>query len=212
MMMMIDWKPPPYVSKLACTKVERPPSHCPWLLIPPLPLCPQARPAPTQTYQPPWGLQPRLTSKAASHHKDKPLPLPPALRDLPPPPPDRPHTAGAAPDGRFRAALTLHSWGNPRDSSLLHPQTGPCLTELPPVPKAPLLFLIVILLLLLIFLIHSSLQSGTGHSSRFQGTLNTTLSPLGVALCSGHTLRLTENNSSLSLDHQLNLQQWPVKI
>uniref|UniRef100_A0AAV2JBS7 E3 ubiquitin-protein ligase CBL n=1 Tax=Knipowitschia caucasica TaxID=637954 RepID=A0AAV2JBS7_KNICA len=70
------------MSRLACSKVERPPS--PVSQLPPVPprldlLQQRPQTAPTKT----------------SSHRDKPLPVPPALRELPPPPPpERPVAVG----------------------------------------------------------------------------------------------------------------------
>uniref|UniRef100_A0AAQ5YK92 E3 ubiquitin-protein ligase CBL n=1 Tax=Amphiprion ocellaris TaxID=80972 RepID=A0AAQ5YK92_AMPOC len=122
-------------------------------------------------------------TKAASHHKDKPLPLPPALRDLPPPPPpDRPHTAGTAPDGRLqRRPLPSTPGEPPRDKLPPTPPNRP-LTDWNsrPVPKAPT----------------SSSSSSSELSNRHS---------LPLALPSALDTRSDsqKNNSSLSLDHQL---------
>ncbi|KAJ8280587.1 hypothetical protein GJAV_G00056550 [Gymnothorax javanicus] len=84
------------MSKLACAKVERPPSPmsmAPQASLPPVP--PRLDLLQHRTPNPPGASSPGATTKVPAHHKDKPLPLPPALRDLPPPPPpDRPHSAG----------------------------------------------------------------------------------------------------------------------
>ncbi|KAM8927441.1 E3 ubiquitin-protein ligase CBL isoform 2-T2 [Pelodytes ibericus] len=79
---------------LAGPKVERPPSPLsisPQASLPPVPprldLLPQRPPNSS------GACSPATSSKVPScaHHKDKPLPVPPTLRDLPPPPPpDRP--------------------------------------------------------------------------------------------------------------------------
>ncbi|XP_051933905.1 E3 ubiquitin-protein ligase CBL isoform X2 [Hippocampus zosterae] len=91
------------MSKLACTKVERPPSPMsvtPQSSLPPVP--PRLDLLPHRPPNPPGASSPGVTAKAASHHKDKPLPLPPALRDLPPPPPpDRPHASASSSEGRL---------------------------------------------------------------------------------------------------------------
>ncbi|KAM9813175.1 E3 ubiquitin-protein ligase CBL isoform X2 [Syngnathus typhle] len=92
------------MSKLACTKVERPPSPvsmAPQSSLPPVP--PRLDLLPHRPPNPPGASSPGLTTKAGSHHKDKPLPLPPALRDLPPPPPpDRPHASTPCLEGRLQ--------------------------------------------------------------------------------------------------------------
>uniref|UniRef100_A0A4W4F6D6 E3 ubiquitin-protein ligase CBL n=1 Tax=Electrophorus electricus TaxID=8005 RepID=A0A4W4F6D6_ELEEL len=128
------------MSKLAGTKVERPPSPlsaAPHSSLPPVPprldLLNQHRPP-----NPPGASSPGATSKAPSHHKDKPLPLPPALRDLPPPPPpDRPHPA--APEGRLQRRPLPCTPGEPaRDKLPPAPPNRNVLDWNPrPVPKAP---------------------------------------------------------------------------
>uniref|UniRef100_A0A8C2WGM1 E3 ubiquitin-protein ligase CBL n=1 Tax=Cyclopterus lumpus TaxID=8103 RepID=A0A8C2WGM1_CYCLU len=79
------------MSRLACTKVERPPS--PVSQLPPVPPrldLLQQRPCSSHSAQ-----TQGATSKMAATHRDKPLPLPPALRELPPPPPpERPSLVG----------------------------------------------------------------------------------------------------------------------
>uniref|UniRef100_A0A8C9YSK3 E3 ubiquitin-protein ligase CBL n=1 Tax=Sander lucioperca TaxID=283035 RepID=A0A8C9YSK3_SANLU len=169
------------MSKLACTKVERPPSPmsmAPQSSLPPVP--PRLDLLPHRPPNPPGASSPGLTSKAASHHKDKPLPLPPALRDLPPPPPpDRPHTAGAAPDGRLqRRPLPCTPGETPRDKLPPTPPNRPLADwNSRPVPKAPT---------------SSSSELSNRHS-------------LPLALPSALDTRSDsqKNNSSLSLDHQL---------
>uniref|UniRef100_A0A3Q1BYY2 E3 ubiquitin-protein ligase CBL n=1 Tax=Amphiprion ocellaris TaxID=80972 RepID=A0A3Q1BYY2_AMPOC len=173
------------MTKLACTKVERPPSP---MSMPPQPSLPPVPPRldllPHRPPNPPGASSPGVTSKAASHHKDKPLPLPPALRDLPPPPPpDRPHTAGTAPDGRLqRRPLPSTPGEPPRDKLPPTPPNRP-LTDWNsrPVPKAPT----------------SSSSSSSELSNRHS---------LPLALPSALDTRSDsqKNNSSLSLDHQLN--------
>nr|XP_033773625.1 E3 ubiquitin-protein ligase CBL [Geotrypetes seraphini] len=86
------------MKELAGSKVERPPSPvsmAPQASLPPVPprldLLQQWGP------NPPGASSPGTTSKALTGclHKDKPLPIPPTQRDLPPPPPpERPHSIG----------------------------------------------------------------------------------------------------------------------
>lgn len=80
------------MSRLACSKVERPAS--PVSQLPPVPPrldLLQQRPSGSHSH-----LGPGATAKqVAATHRDKPLPLPPALRELPPPPPpERPPLVG----------------------------------------------------------------------------------------------------------------------
>ncbi|XP_060642936.2 E3 ubiquitin-protein ligase CBL [Anolis sagrei] len=87
------------MKELAGAKVERPPSPfsvAPQASLPPVP--PRLDLLQQRVSNPPGASSPGTTSKAApgSLHKDKPLPIPPTHRDLPPPPPpDRPHPVGA---------------------------------------------------------------------------------------------------------------------
>lgn len=139
--------------------------------------------------------------QAASHHKDKPLPLPPALRDLPPPPPpDRPHSAGTASDGRLqRRPLPCTPGEPPRDKLPPTPPNRPLADwNSRPVPKAPT---------------SSSSSSPSSSSTHFSGPEADIRA--GVReLSNRHSLPLalpstldtradSQNNSSLSLDHQL---------
>uniref|UniRef100_A0A671W4N7 E3 ubiquitin-protein ligase CBL n=1 Tax=Sparus aurata TaxID=8175 RepID=A0A671W4N7_SPAAU len=77
------------MSRLACSKVERPPS--PVSQLPPVPPrldLIQQRPSSSHSAQGPGATM-------VATHRDKPLPLPPALRELPPPPPpERPSLVG----------------------------------------------------------------------------------------------------------------------
>uniref|UniRef100_A0A8U8AQI7 E3 ubiquitin-protein ligase CBL n=1 Tax=Geospiza parvula TaxID=87175 RepID=A0A8U8AQI7_GEOPR len=75
------------MKELAGTKVERPPSPfsvAPQAALPPVP--PRLDLLQQRVANPPGASSPGTTSKAASGalHKDKPLPIPPTLRDLPP--------------------------------------------------------------------------------------------------------------------------------
>ncbi|KAK9520835.1 hypothetical protein VZT92_020695 [Zoarces viviparus] len=192
------------MSKLACSKVERPPSPmsmAPQSSLPPVP--PRLDLLPHRPPNPPGASSPGVTSKAASHHKDKPLPLPPALRDLPPPPPDRPHAAGAAPDGRLQRRPLPCTPGEPSREKLppAPPNRPPAEWNSRPVPKAP---------------------TSSSSSSSSSASSSTQVSGLGEIragvreLSNRHSLPLAlpsaldtrsdsyKNNSSLSLDHQLN--------
>ncbi|XP_012864956.1 PREDICTED: E3 ubiquitin-protein ligase CBL [Dipodomys ordii] len=87
------------MKELAGAKVERPPSPfsmAPQASLPPVP--PRLDLLQQRVSVPPSSSALGPCSKAASGslHKDKPLPIPPTLRDLPPPPPpDRPYSVGA---------------------------------------------------------------------------------------------------------------------
>uniref|UniRef100_A0A8C5AVS4 E3 ubiquitin-protein ligase CBL n=1 Tax=Gadus morhua TaxID=8049 RepID=A0A8C5AVS4_GADMO len=181
------------MSKLACSKVERPPS--------PMSLTPQASLPP---------VPPRLdllqhrpasasgaSSPAATHHKDKPLPPPPALRDLPPPPPpDRPHSAGAAADGRLGRRPLPHAPGEPASRDK-HPPTPPNRpladwgsrsVPKPPATASPS---------------SSSIRGGGIRELSNRHSLPLALpSALDATAASSPPLR---NSSTISLDHQLPL-------
>ncbi|XP_027435017.2 E3 ubiquitin-protein ligase CBL isoform X2 [Zalophus californianus] len=87
------------MKELAGAKVERPPSPfsmAPQASLPPVPprldLLQQRVSLPSSAS----GLGTASKVASGSLHKDKPLPIPPTLRDLPPPPPpDRPYSVGA---------------------------------------------------------------------------------------------------------------------
>ncbi|XP_028322962.1 E3 ubiquitin-protein ligase CBL-like isoform X2 [Gouania willdenowi] len=79
------------MSRLACTKVERPAS--PVSQLPPVP--PRLDLLQQRSSSSHNVLGPGATAKVPATHRDKPLPLPPALRELPPPPPpERPPLVG----------------------------------------------------------------------------------------------------------------------
>uniref|UniRef100_A0A669DAD9 E3 ubiquitin-protein ligase CBL n=1 Tax=Oreochromis niloticus TaxID=8128 RepID=A0A669DAD9_ORENI len=82
------------MSRLACTKVERPPS--PVSQLPPVP--PRLDLLQQRSSASHSALSQGATAKVSTRlttHRDKPLPLPPALRELPPPPPpERPSLVG----------------------------------------------------------------------------------------------------------------------
>uniref|UniRef100_A0A8C6PKE8 E3 ubiquitin-protein ligase CBL n=1 Tax=Nothobranchius furzeri TaxID=105023 RepID=A0A8C6PKE8_NOTFU len=176
------------MSKLACSKVERPPSPMslpPQSSLPPVP--PRLDLLPNRPPNPPGASSPGLISKAASHHKDKPLPLPPALRDLPPPPPpDRPHAAGTAPDTRLqRRPLPSTPGEPPRDKLPPTPPNRPITDwNSRPVPKAPT----------------SSSSSSSSSSTQLS---NRHSLPLALPSAMDTRSDSQKNNSSLSLDHQL---------
>ncbi|XP_014350702.1 E3 ubiquitin-protein ligase CBL [Latimeria chalumnae] len=129
------------MNKLAGTMVERPPSPisvAPPSSLPPVP--PRLDLLQYRSSNPPGASSPGTTSKASSGipHKDKPLPVPPMLRDLPPPPPpDRPHSMGA--EVRTLRRPLPYTPGDlpPRDKPPLAPQRPGDTWQLRPVPKVP---------------------------------------------------------------------------
>uniref|UniRef100_A0A672QHM8 E3 ubiquitin-protein ligase CBL n=1 Tax=Sinocyclocheilus grahami TaxID=75366 RepID=A0A672QHM8_SINGR len=175
------------ISKLVGAKVERPPSPmsvAPQPVVPPVP--PRLDLLPLRPTNPPGASSPGATSKAPSHHKDKPLPLPPSLRDLPPPPPpDRPHPTGS--DNRLpRRPLPSTPGEPPRDK--LPP--APPNRNMPdwnsrPVPKAP------------------SQPPASGDSRGSRELSNRHSLPLQLPSTLDARAEGPRNNSPPSLDHQL---------
>lgn len=140
--------------------------------------------------------------QASSHHKDKPLPLLPALRDLPPPPPpDRLHQAGTTSDARLqRRPLPSTPGEPPRDKLPPAPPNRPLAEwNSRPVPRAP---------------ISSSSSSPSTSSSPQVSSLEGDVRAGVRELSNRHSLPLalpstldtrtdSQKNSTLSLDHQL---------
>uniref|UniRef100_H3CQS3 E3 ubiquitin-protein ligase CBL n=1 Tax=Tetraodon nigroviridis TaxID=99883 RepID=H3CQS3_TETNG len=181
------------LSNRAGAKVERPSS--PLSITPPLPPVPPRLDLITHRPQnPPGASSPGVTSKAASHHKDKPLPLPPALRDLPPPPPpDRPHSAGTASDAWLqRRPLPSTPGEPPRDKLPPAPPNRPLNDwNSRPVPKCT----------------HfpgqeADIRAGVRELSNRHSL------PLALPSTLDTRSDSQKNNSSLSLDHQLTLQNF----
>uniref|UniRef100_A0A8C1P4Y1 E3 ubiquitin-protein ligase CBL n=1 Tax=Cyprinus carpio TaxID=7962 RepID=A0A8C1P4Y1_CYPCA len=174
-------------SCLTAWQVERPPSPmsvAPQPVVPPVP--PRLDLIPLRPTNPPGASSPGATSKAASHHKDKPLPLPPGLRDLPPPPPpDRPHPTGS--DNRLpRRPLPSTPGEPPRDK--LPP--APPNRNMPdwnsrPVPKAP------------------SQPPASGDSRGSRELSNRHSLPLQLPSTLDTRAEGQRNNGPPSLDHQL---------
>uniref|UniRef100_A0A8C1TI41 E3 ubiquitin-protein ligase CBL n=1 Tax=Cyprinus carpio TaxID=7962 RepID=A0A8C1TI41_CYPCA len=174
-------------SCLTAWQVERPPSPlsaAPQPVVPPVP--PRLDLLPLRPTNPPGASSPGATSKAPSHHKDKPLPLPPVLRDLPPPPPpDRPHPTGS--DNRLpRRPLPCTPGEPPRDK--LPP--APPNRNMPdwnsrPVPKAP------------------SQPPASGDSRGSRELSNRHSLPLQLPSTLDTRAEGPRNNGPPSLDHQL---------
>ncbi|KAI1893777.1 hypothetical protein AGOR_G00127160 [Albula goreensis] len=98
------------MSKLACAKVERPPSPmsmAPQASLPPVP--PRLDLLQHRPPNPPGASSPGATSKVAAHHKDKPLPLPPALPDWNPRPVPKAPTQPPCLSNRHSLPLALPS-------------------------------------------------------------------------------------------------------
>uniref|UniRef100_A0ACB8EYN4 Uncharacterized protein n=1 Tax=Sphaerodactylus townsendi TaxID=933632 RepID=A0ACB8EYN4_9SAUR len=129
------------MKELAGAKVERPPSPfsiAPQASLPPVP--PRLDLLQQRVSNPPGASSPGTTSKAmpGSLHKDKPLPIPPTHRDLPPPPPpDRPHSI-TAPDTRPQRRPLPCTPGDLPSWDKLPPMPSNCQGELwpsRPIPK-----------------------------------------------------------------------------
>lgn len=175
------------ISKLVDSKVERPPSPMsitPQPVVPPVP--PRLDLLPLRPTNPPGASSPGATSKVPSHHKDKPLPLPPTLRDLPPPPPpDRPHPAGA--DNRLPRRPLPSTPGEPSRDKL---PPAPPNRNMPdwnsrPVPKAP------------------SQPPASGDTRGSRELSNRHSLPLQLPSAIDSRTEAPRNNGPPSLDHQL---------
>ncbi|XP_056612618.1 E3 ubiquitin-protein ligase CBL isoform X1 [Triplophysa dalaica] len=177
------------ISKLVGAKVERPPSPmsvAPQSTVPPVP--PRLDLHPLRPTNPPGASSPGATSKAPSLHKDKPLPLPPALRDLPPPPPpDRPPPTGS--DSRLPRRPLPNTPGEPLRDKL---PPAPPNRNLPdwnsrPVPKAP------------------SQPPVTGDSRISRELSNRHSLPLQLPSALDARAEAPRNNGPPNLDHQLSV-------
>ncbi|XP_048839105.1 LOW QUALITY PROTEIN: E3 ubiquitin-protein ligase CBL-like [Brienomyrus brachyistius] len=122
------------MSNMAFTGVERPSSPismAPQASLPPVP--PRLDLLGQRPSNQAGASSPGATSKA---HKDKPLPLPPGLRDLPPPPPPDRAPLSAGTEGRLqRRPLPSTPGESPRDK--LPPSCGMPDWNTRPPPKAP---------------------------------------------------------------------------
>lgn len=130
------------MKELAGAKVERPSSPfsmAPQASLPPVP--PRLDLLQQRASVPPCTSVLGTTSKAASGslHKDKPLPIPPTLRDLPPPPPpDRPYSVGAETRPQRRPLPCTPGDCPSRDKLPPVPSSRPGDSWLPrPIPKVP---------------------------------------------------------------------------
>ncbi|KAL2085944.1 hypothetical protein ACEWY4_019264 [Coilia grayii] len=186
------------MSKLACAKVERPPSPLsmpPQASLPPVP--PRLDLLQHRIPNPPGASSPGATSKAPSHHKDKPLPLPPAQRDLPPPPPpDRPPPTG--PDTRLQRRPLPCTPGEPPRDKL--PPTPPNRAmadwNARPVPKAPTAQALGVG-------VGEVWGAGSGGGGSRELSNRHSL-PLALPSALDGRGEAGRNNSSISLEHHLN--------
>lgn len=133
--------------------------------------------------------------QAPSHHKDKPLPLPPTLRDLPPPPPpDRPPPTGS--DNRLPRRPLPSTPGEPSRDKL---PPAPPNRNMPdwnsrPVPKAP------------------SQPPASGDSRVSRELSNRHSLPLQLPSTLDARAEGPRNNGHPSLDHQLVRMHIPYSV
>ncbi|XP_076968787.1 E3 ubiquitin-protein ligase CBL isoform X3 [Tamandua tetradactyla] len=132
------------MKELAGAKVERPPSPfsmAPQASLPPVPprLDLLQQRVSTSSSASGSGIVCKATS--GSLHKDKPLPIPPTLRDLPPPPPpDRPYSVGAETRPQRRPLPCTPGDCPSRDKLLPVPSSRLGESWLPrPIPKIPVI-------------------------------------------------------------------------
>nr|KAF6437135.1 Cbl proto-oncogene [Molossus molossus] len=130
------------MKELAGAKVERPPSPfstAPQASLPPVP--PRLDLLQQRVSVPAGPSAPGTAAKAAPGplHKDKPLPAPPTLRDLPPPPPpDRPYSVGAEARPQRRPLPCTPGDCSSRDKLPPVPSSRLGESWLPrPIPRAP---------------------------------------------------------------------------
>ncbi|KAK0148763.1 E3 ubiquitin-protein ligase CBL [Merluccius polli] len=127
------------MSRLACAKVERPSSP-----VSPLPPVPprldllQQRPT-TSVGAMGLGATAKASHLVLAPHRDKPLPLPPALRELPPPPPpERPSPVPTPQDVRLQRRPLPSTPDQPSWAANYMVPRPVCKSLLPAVPPAPL--------------------------------------------------------------------------